>query len=173
MTGWYANKQNLRWWLICKQANPKVTMQITGWWDHHWVYKLRPEPKTSLASSLIRDHTVRVRPESLTWRQPPLVSVPLLPMTTGCHQWTVKLDLHWKAAVRIPWGTDVPPSLAEKTLHGEQDLGEGLSNSWLARVVETGIRIHRKVPCEFVWLKTLFSEIRVSWVLSLCTQLNQ
>jgi hypothetical protein len=55
-----------------------------------------------------------------------------------------------KAAVRIPWGTATPPSLAEKTSHGEQDLGEGLSNAWLARVVETGIRIHRKVMCEFV-----------------------
>jgi hypothetical protein len=30
--------------------------------------------------------------------------------------------------VRIPWGAvTTPPSSAEKTLHGERDLGEGLS----------------------------------------------
>jgi hypothetical protein len=55
-----------------------------------------------------------------------------------------------KATVRIPWGADRPPPLAEKTSHSERDLGKGLSNSWLARVAETGIRIHRKVLCEFV-----------------------
>jgi hypothetical protein len=55
-----------------------------------------------------------------------------------------------KTAVRIPWGAAMPPSSAEKTSHGERDLGEGLSNSWLARVAESGIRIHRKVLCEFV-----------------------
>jgi hypothetical protein len=55
-----------------------------------------------------------------------------------------------KAAVNIRWGTTTSPSSAEKMSHSELDLGECLSNAWLARVTETGIRIHRKVPCEFV-----------------------
>jgi hypothetical protein len=109
---------------IGKQAKPKVAVLITG---------------------VVRYINSGQNPINLThlparWR--PCRQSPSrdsdIEAATACQS-APSSDNHWvspvnretapalKVTVRIPWGTAMPPSLAEKSSHSERDLGEGLS----------------------------------------------